>query len=78
MKLAHCVFPFATMYADSYCRVAYETGVSPIRAMLLEFPRDESLYIASNASNYEVGGSPFVNLRVVVLWLHCMHVVCRW
>lgn len=37
----------------SYCREAYETGVSPIRAPLLEFPADEALYVASNQSSYQ-------------------------
>ena len=43
-----------TPYMYSYCRIAYETGVSPVRAPLLEFPADERLYVPGvNGSSYE-------------------------
>ena len=44
-----------TPYMYSYCRVAYETGVPPVRALLLEFPADERLY-TPNASYQFMSG----------------------
>lgn len=37
----------------SYSRVAYDTGVPPVRAMLLEFPQEEQLYVPSTATSYQ-------------------------
>ena len=42
-----------TPYLYSFSRDAYDTGVPPIRAMLLEFPEDEMLYVPSNGSSYQ-------------------------
>ena len=41
-----------TPYVYSLSRTAFETGVPPMRAPLLEFPSDEALYLPSNASSY--------------------------
>lgn len=42
-----------TPYLYTYSRQAYDTGVPPIRAMLLEFPGDESLYTPNNSTSYQ-------------------------
>lgn len=42
-----------TPYMYTYSRVAHDTGVPPIRAMLLEFPDQEALYAPSLSSNYQ-------------------------
>ena len=42
-----------TPYMYSASREAFDTGVPPVRAMLLEFPEDEALYIPSNGSSYQ-------------------------
>jgi len=42
-----------TPYMYSASREAYDTGVPPVRAMLLEFPEDEVLYTPSNGSSYQ-------------------------
>jgi alpha-glucosidase len=42
-----------TPYMYSASREAYDTGVPPVRAMLLEFPQDEALYVPSNGTNYQ-------------------------
>ena len=42
-----------TPYLYSYSRDAYDTGVPIIRAMLLEFPMDEALYVPNNSTSYE-------------------------
>merc|ERR1712139_585099 len=42
-----------TPYMYSYSRVAYDTGVPPVRAMVLEFPDDRSLYANSTGSGYQ-------------------------
>jgi alpha-glucosidase len=49
-----------TPYIYSYCRFAYDTGVPPIRALLLEFPEDETLYSANNGSSYEFMSGEFL------------------
>ena len=41
-----------TPYIYSYCRGAYDTGVPPVRALLLEFPADEHLYTPSVGTSY--------------------------
>jgi len=40
-----------TPYMYSYCRVAYESGVPPVRAPLLEFPSDATLYSPNNSTS---------------------------
>ncbi len=47
-----------TPYMYSASRVAYDTGVPPVRAMLLEFPEDEALYTPSNGSSYQFLSGP--------------------
>jgi hypothetical protein len=49
-----------TPYIYSLCREAYETGVPPVRAMLLEFPGDEALYAPSNGSSYQFLSGPSI------------------
>jgi alpha-glucosidase len=49
-----------TPYIYSYCRIAYDTGVPPIRALLLEFPEDENLYNPNNGSSYEFMSGEFL------------------
>ena len=41
-----------TPYVYTASREAYDTGVPPVRAPLLEFPADGALYAASNATSY--------------------------
>lgn len=40
-----------TPYIYSNCREAYDTGVPPVRAPLMEFPTDEALYTPTNATS---------------------------
>ena len=47
-----------TPYMYTLCREAYDTGVPPIRALLLEFPSEEALYTPSNASSYTFMSGP--------------------
>ena len=42
-----------TPYVYSYCRAAFDTGVPPVRAMLLEFPGDAALYAPSDGTSYQ-------------------------
>lgn len=42
-----------TPYMYSACREAFDTGVPPVRAMLLEFPADEALYVPGNSTSYQ-------------------------
>jgi alpha-glucosidase len=49
-----------TPYMYSLSREAYDTGVPPIRALLLEFPGEEALYQASNATLYTFLSGPFL------------------
>ena len=42
-----------TPYLYSFAREAYDTGVPPVRAMLLEFPTDEALYVPTNSTSYQ-------------------------
>ena len=42
-----------TPYIYSYSRQATDTGVPPIRAMMLEFPKDKQLYANSTATAYQ-------------------------
>ena len=47
-----------TPYMYSLSRQAYDTGVPPIRALLLEFPEEEYLYLPSNATSYTFLSGP--------------------
>ena len=49
-----------TPYMYSYCREAYDTGVPPVRAMLLEFPEEEALYLLSNATSNQFMSGAFL------------------
>ena len=49
-----------TPYMYSLCRAAYETGVPPVRAMLLEFPSEEALYTDSNSTSYQFLSGPSI------------------
>ena len=49
-----------TPYMYSLCREAYDTGVPPVRALLLEFPGDEATYAPSNGSSYSFMSGPFL------------------
>lgn len=49
-----------TPYMYSLSRVAYDTGVPPVRAMLLEFPEDETLYVPTNGTSYSFMSGPSI------------------
>ena len=49
-----------TPYMYSLSRLAYDTGVPPIRALLLEFPTQEAFYTPSNASSYTFMSGPWL------------------
>jgi len=54
-----------TPYVYSLCRAAYDTGVPPVRAPLLEFPADEALYAQDNATAYQfMTGPSFLSFPV--------------
>ena len=44
----------------SLSRLAYDTGVPPIRALLMEFPEQEAFYAPSNASSYTFMSGPWL------------------
>ena len=47
-------------YMYSLSREAYDTGVPPVRAPLLEFPGDETLYAATNSTAYQFLSGPSI------------------
>ena len=47
-------------YVYSLSRVAYDTGVPPVRAMVMEFPQDPSLYANSTGSGYQFMTGPWL------------------
>jgi alpha-glucosidase len=49
-----------TPYMYSLSRQAYDTGVPPIRALLLEFPGQEALYLPTNATLYTFLSGPYL------------------
>jgi alpha-glucosidase (family GH31 glycosyl hydrolase) len=49
-----------TPYVYTLCREAHDTGVPPVRAMLLEFPAEEALYASHNATLYQFMTGPWL------------------
>lgn len=49
-----------TPYAYTLSRTAHDTGVPPVRAMLLEFPGVERLYVNSTATAYQFMLGPWL------------------
>ena len=49
-----------TPYTYTYSRAAYDTGVPPVRAALLEFPADPRLYVPDATTSYVMMGGEWL------------------
>ncbi len=49
-----------TPYIYSNCRESFDTGVPPVRAMLLEFPGEEALYASSSGAGQQFMSGPYL------------------